>query len=396
MISPARLCALFTASVMMTALPYADSRAASAGTSCAGTVTDGPSRMLPLKSRPDTIRIKIDFPELIDDDAMKGGPELLTIATVGDIMTGTTYPTVRLPENGGKDLFRDVKEILCGADVAAGNLEGAICEGGTCTKRLASGRSYAFRMPPDHAELLSDAGLDFLSLANNHSNDFGSYGSTSSMQLLDKEGIGYAGLPGHETAVKEIGGVRYGFCAFGHNSHTIKHQDTSAVRRIVSSLADSCDIVIVSFHGGAEGADKAHLPYGTETYLGEDRGDLRSFARLCIDCGADVVFGHGPHVTRAVEVYRGRFVAYSLGNFCTPFGINLNGINGHAPVVEIAIAKDGRFVRGKIYSFIQQYGIGPRKDSLNIVARHIRSLSEEDVPDSPLVISDDGDMDIVL
>ena len=335
------------------------------------------------------IRICVGWPGLIDDSAMG---QRVTIALAGDIMTGTTYPEPRLPANGGKYLFKNVSGILKKADMAAANLEGAVCEGGTSTKRVVAGRSYAFRMPPEHVALLKEAGFGFLSLANNHSNDFGSFGSASTMHLLDSIGIGYAGLPRCESHVRESDGVRYGFCAFGHNAHTLKIQDTATVKRIVSSLAASCDIVIVSFHGGAEGADHAHLPYGTETYLGEDRGDLRAFARLCIDNGADIVFGHGPHVTRAVELYKDRFIAYSLGNFCTPFGINLDGINGHAPVLEIKTDTSGRFLCGKIHSFIQPYGTGPRADSTGIAVRQIRMLTEEDIKGSPLIISENGEM----
>ena len=316
---------------------------------------------------------------------------LLTLALCGDIMMGTTYPTVRLPENEGRDIFSDVKQLFLDADFAAGNLEGVICEGGVCTKNTANANNYAFRMPERYAHLLTDAGFDYLNLANNHTNDFGSFGLDRTRELLEKEGISYSGLPDCESTVVERGGVRYGICSFGHNSYTLKHTDTAAVTRIVTALRPQCDILVVTFHGGAEGSKYSHLPDGPETYLGENRGNLRAFAHHCIDLGADVVFGHGPHVTRAVECYKDRIVAYSLGNFCTTFGVNLSGVNGYAPVLVVRIDRTGRFVEGRIHSFIQTQGTGPRLDPTDKVAQHMRSLSETDFRGQcGLDISDNG------
>ena len=243
-----------------------------------------------------------------------------TIALCGDIMMGTTYPTVRLPEKDGADIFADVKQLFLDADFSAGNLEGVICEGGSCTKNTGKANNYAFRMPESYVHLLTDAGFDYLNLANNHTNDFGSYGLERTREVLEREGIAYSGLPDCESVVVEKDGVRYGVCSFGHNSYTLKHTDTASVTRIVTALRPKCDILIVTFHGGAEGSKYSHLPDGPETYLGENRGNLRAFAHHCIDLGADLVFGHGPHVTRAVECYNDRLIAYSLGNFC--FGGN--------------------------------------------------------------------------
>ena len=316
---------------------------------------------------------------------------LLTVAMCGDIMMGTTYPTVRLPQNDGADIFADVKDLFVNADLAAGNLEGVICEGGTCTKNTGKANNYAFRMPESYVHLLTDTGFDYLNLANNHTNDFGAYGLTRTRQLLEEEDIAYSGLPDCETAVVERGGIRYGICSFGHNSYTLKHTDTASVTRIVTDLRPRCDILIVSFHGGAEGSKQSHLPDGPEYYLGENRGSLREFAHHCVDLGADIVFGHGPHVTRAVECYKDRIIAYSLGNFCTTFGVNLAGVNGYAPVLVVRIDRDGRFVDGRIHSFIQTQGTGPKTDAANVVAQHMRTLSLTDFRgDCGLNISDNG------
>ena len=356
------------------------------GTAVASDAADGTLQLL---HGQDSIHVEISWPELIPEDALPPG-DCHTVALVGDMMLGTTFPKERLPEHDGRELFRDCADILAGADITAGNLEGVLCDDGESTKKIVEGRSYAFRMPSRYVSRLSDVGFDFLSLANNHVRDFGDEGLKSTMSLLDSMAISYAGLPSCRFAVRESKGTRFGFCAFGHNFYTLEHTDSSCVREIVSELREICDILIVSFHGGAEGAEMSHLPYGRETYLGEDRGNLREFAHLCIDLGADIVFGHGPHVTRAIELYKGRFIAYSLGNFCTPYGVNITGINGYAPLVELKVFPDGSFRAGKIHSYIQIPGRGPRQDSDGLVSRHIAGLSKDDIPDSPLVIRPDG------
>ena len=318
--------------------------------------------------------------------------QTLNIAMTGDIMMGTTYPSIMLPANDGRDLFRDAKEILAGADLTVGNLEGAICDGGRSTKGTGP-NSYAFRTPTSYGHLLKEAGFDFLSMANNHANDFGLEGIESTESVLDAQGILYAGIAGRvESTIIERKGLTIGLCAFGHNSYTLKHTDLNTVGRIVDDLVSCCDLVIVSFHGGAEGRTKNHLPNGPETFLGENRGSLRQLAHFCIDHGADVVYGHGPHVVRAMEVYKDRFIAYSLGNFCTPYNVSLTGISGYAPVVEININADGSFIDGKIHSFLQTRGIGPREDAAGSVARVIRNLSAADIPQSQATIDAQGNI----
>ena len=316
----------------------------------------------------------------------------LTISMVGDVMMGTTYPSIMLPANDGADLFRDAKKILQRTDLTVGNLEGTLCDGGQSTKGSGP-NSYSFRTPTKYAPLLKEAGFDYMSMANNHAHDFGEEGFVSTERCLKEQGILFSGIAGRvESAVIERKGRRIGLCAFGHNSYTLKHTDLNTVGRIVDELVKTCDLVIVSFHGGAEGRTKSHLPYGSETFLGEDRGSLRELAHFCIDHGADVVYGHGPHVVRATEVYKGRFIAYSLGNFCTPYNVSLTGISGYAPIMEITIDGDGRFRHGKIHSFLQTRGTGPRWDKEAHVAQEIKSLTESDIPHSEAKIDLQGNI----
>lgn len=317
--------------------------------------------------------------------------DTLTIAMVGDVMMGTTYPSMMLPQHEGKELFKDAVSILKGADLTVGNLEGTLCDGGRSTKGTGP-NSYSFRTPTSFAPRLKEVGFDFLSMANNHANDFGQEGIESTERCLREQGILYSGIAGRvESVVLERKGKKIGICAFGHNSYTLKHTDLSVVGRIVDDLVSRCDLVVVSFHGGAEGRDKSHLPQGGETFLGENRGSLRQLAHFCIDHGADVVYGHGPHVLRAAEVYKGRFIAYSLGNFCTPYNVSLVGISGYAPLVEIKIdPQTGKFLTGQIHPFIQTRGIGPRTDKTGAVVKQMKQLSDADVPQSQARIDEQG------
>lgn len=317
------------------------------------------------------------------------------IIGVGDMMLGTNYPSKSyLPVNGGKDLLKEVTPILEAADVTFGNLEGTILnEGGTVKRCNNPSLCYAFRSPESYVNHFANAGFDVVSLANNHSGDFGASGRKRTKAVLDEAGIAYAGLAGtDETAIFEKNGRTYGFCAFAPNSGTCDVRNISRAKQIVAALAEKVDIVIVSFHGGAEGAKHRHVPKRSETYYGENRGNVYAFARGVIDAGADIIFGHGPHVTRGVELYKDRFITYSLGNFCTYGRFNLRGSAGVAPIIELEVDGEGRFISGQITPIYQMKTHGPKVDSQKRAIKEIIELTKADFPDSPLLIDADGYM----
>lgn len=317
------------------------------------------------------------------------------IIGVGDMMLGTNYPSASyLPANGGKDLLTDVAPILQAADLTFGNLEGTILdEGGTVKRCKDPSLCYAFRSPESYVNHFVKAGFDVVSLANNHSGDFGPAGRTRTKEVLDEVGIAYAGLAGtDETAIFEKNGLTYGFCAFAPNRGTCDIRNIARAKEIVASLEQKADIVIVSFHGGAEGAKHRHVPKRTETYYGENRGNVHAFAHAVIDAGADIVFGHGPHVTRGVELYKDRFITYSLGNFCTYGRFNLRGSAGVAPIVELEVDNTGSFVSGKLIPIYQMKTHGPKIDQQNRAINEVIELSKADFPESPLLIGKDGKM----
>ena len=159
---------------------------------------------------------------------------------------------------------------------------------------------------------------------------------------------------------------------------------------LVDRLEASHDLVIVSFHGGAEGADRTHVTRQPEEFYGERRGNVYEFAHAAVDAGADIVIGHGPHVPRAVEVYRHRFIAYSLGNFWTWKRFNLRGPNGLAPVLDLEVDREGRAVAARIVS-ARQSGLGsPRLDPGGRAARAIAELTASDFPEAGLRFDETG------
>lgn len=316
----------------------------------------------------------------------------ITIAAVGDIMLGSNWPDGRdLPPNNGADLLRPVTPILARADLAFGNLEGPLVDGGTSAK-AGGAHSFAFRVPTKYGVHLQRAGLDVLSLANNHASDFGARGRASTRRVLDKLGIAHAGDKG-TVAYRTVRGRRIALVAFAHNNVAHNVNDVANARRVVADLAASgrADLIVVSFHGGGEGAGFQHVGRGPETFLGESRGDLRRFSHAVVDAGADLVLGHGPHVVRGMEVYRGRLIAYSLGNFATYGKFGLRGPTALSLILEARLAaSDGTFRGGRIHAAIQHKPGGPRPDPKRRVVPVLRRLSTADFGKNAARITPEG------
>ena len=254
--------------------------------------------------------------------------DTITVIGVGDIMMGSNYPdNAGLPPKEGQFLFQEVEEILKSADVTMGNLEGVLLNDGGTPKTCRDPKvCYVFRSPENYVQNLVHAGFDVMSLANNHAGDFGEVGRKSSIASLESVGIHHAGQTTTPFSIFEKEGVKYGFAAFAPNGGCVNINDLDQARKIVAHLDSLCDVVIISFHGGAEGPQYQHVPRASELFHGENRGNVYQFAHTVIDAGADIVFGHGPHVVRGIEVYKDRFVSYSLGNFCTYGGINVSAL----------------------------------------------------------------------
>lgn len=318
--------------------------------------------------------------------------DYLEISAVGDIMLGSTFPSEDgLTTHDGKESFDAIKPFLTG-DIIFGNLEGVLLDGDhppKCKDSL-SKNCYVFKMPERYGKVLKEAGFNLISIANNHISDFKGVGRKSTATVLDSLNIQFAGLLSKPTAIFKQGGITYGFAAFAPNAYTVSMLDLKKATTLISKLKKETDIVIVSFHGGAEGTEFERLPKAPETYIGENRGDVYAFAHTAIDAGADLVLGHGPHVTRSVEVYKNKFISYSLGNFVTHGKINILGASGIAPLLTIKLKKNGDFKSSRVISTYQTKSGGLQVDSLNRAFHKLKNLTDADFQGHQLDFSELG------
>jgi poly-gamma-glutamate capsule biosynthesis protein CapA/YwtB (metallophosphatase superfamily) len=306
------------------------------------------------------------------------------------MMIGTDFPQNHLPDDDGVSFLTHVAPVLSAADVAFGNLEGVLMDGGEPVKKCSNPSAcYLFRSPTRYARHYRDAGFDVLSLANNHARDFGEEGRTSSMEAIAAAGMHHSGRL-DDFASMEQDGLKVAVLAYAVTKNSNMLLDYELAFTTVAEFAATHDIVVVSFHGGAEGADATHLPFAEEEYYGEPRGDIVWFARGVVDAGADLVIGHGPHVVRGMERYKDRLIAYSLGNFATYYGISVAGIKGIAPILTTTLDGEGKFIEGDITSTIQLRPDGPSIDPKHRALNLIRGLSIDDFGEPGLAFLPDG------
>jgi poly-gamma-glutamate capsule biosynthesis protein CapA/YwtB (metallophosphatase superfamily) len=314
---------------------------------------------------------------------------VIRIAAVGDIMMGTTFPEEILPPEDGATLFRAVAPLLAGHDVVFGNLEGPLTDverSPKCPKPRRNGRPcFAFRTPPRYAARLAEAGFTAVNVANNHSLDFGMEGLDNTLAALDNAGIQPVG--GERVAVFTIEEKSVAVAGFSYSLRTrYVHplRDVEAAREIVAGLKNRYDLVVVSFHGGAEGARAMRVADTEEEFMGEQRGNVVRFARAVVDAGADLVLGHGPHVPRAIEVYRGKLIAYSLGNFAVYSMFNIKGPSGLGYVLQAELDPEtGDVVRFRTPSVSLRHPGIPDPDPSGKAEALLRKLSEEFLAGEP-------------
>ncbi|WP_219014036.1 MULTISPECIES: CapA family protein [unclassified Streptomyces] len=267
------------------------------------------------------------------------------IAAVGDVVMGSLPDD--LPPDDGASFFDPVEELLTG-DVVLGNLEGTLTTGGSSKCDSIEGPNcFAFRVPPSYGHLLKKAGFTAMNTANNHIDDFGAEGRRETFAALRSANLLYTGRLGQIT-VQRVRGIRVALIGFAPDHGANDITDIPAARQLTARAAKMADIVIVTMHAGAEGSDRTHVEPGTEYFLGENRGDGYRFSHAVIDAGADLVVGSGPHVMRGMEFYKGRLIAYSLGNF-TGYGVlGLGGTLSTSGVLQVTLRADGGYVSGQL------------------------------------------------
>ncbi|MGD1805302.1 CapA family protein [Dapis sp. BLCC M126] len=314
----------------------------------------------------------------------------ITIKAVGDIIPGTNYPKNKLHPKK-QDLFASVKPLLQDADIVFGNFESTLTSYPKSRKRMGSGRVFAFRTPPDYRYLLKDAGFNVLSVANNHSFDFFKKGFEDTITNIQSLGMQAVGKKG-EIVYRKVKGINIAFIAFSNYSYHNSMLDLDSAKKLVQEADEKADIVVISVHAGAEGTRALRIKNKTEYFFGENRGNKVLFARTLIDEGADLILGHGPHVPRAMEVYQGKLIAYSLGNFMGYRTLSSKGKLGYSLVLELDVNPRGDFVSGKILPVhLNSKGI-PYPDKLGRSIKLIRELTNKDFPKTMLEINSKGEI----
>ena len=313
-----------------------------------------------------------------------------TLSATGDIMMSNA-PS-RLPANDGKGFFNSVRDGLK-SDLVMGNLEQPLTVDTGTTKcgSPPTAHCFAFRSPPSYAKHLKDAGFELLNTANNHAKDYGTQGYRNTVRALEAAGLKHTGAQ-DEITVVEVNGVRVAVLGFSSYAGANSLIDLDAARAVTKKAAERADVVVVQVHMGAEGSEMGHVRPGTEIFYSENRGDPMKFSRAVIDAGADVVVGHGPHVLRGMEFYKGKLIAYSLGNFAGGGKtLSSDGVLKYGGILHVSIAKDGSFVGGKFLStYLNSAGV-PTRDSRNErgLAR-VLDLSKDDFGDTAATIGKDG------
>ena len=245
-------------------------------------------------------------------------PARVLLAAVGDVMLGRSVGA-RLEAEGAEVAFAGVRDILAGADIAVANLESAVGVTGAPAPK-----AYTFRAPPVAVEALALAGIDLVSLANNHSLDYGPESLAETRALLaersilspgagpnraaahapatiEREGLTIAFLA-YVTVPVELGGYDPGTWAATDDTPGVAWLDIPTMTEEIAAARRDADLVVVLLHFGLE-------------WEPEPSAAQREQARAAIDAGATLVIGSHPHVLQPLEAYGDGLIAYSLGNF---------------------------------------------------------------------------------
>ncbi|MBC7230531.1 MAG: CapA family protein [Actinobacteria bacterium] len=272
----------------------------------------------------------------------------VTIAAAGDVNLdldqlrqgyGYSYP------------WTEVAGLLQSADLAFCNLECAVSHRGSPVP----GKGFTFRGSPDALPAMREAGIDVVSHANNHARDWGTEAFLDSLHFLDASGIARCGSgadyqAAHAPAYLTAGGLRVAFLAYSDINWpgwpagagypgVADAADAAGMARDIAAARERADVVAVSFHWGIE---REYTPNARQ----------RQLARFAVDCGADLVLGHHPHVAQGFEVYRGRLICYSLGNFV----FNPGSQECNYTMLPVIAMDSGGFVEATIYPVLISSG----------------------------------------
>lgn len=223
-----------------------------------------------------------------------------TLATDVNASTEGSFAAYASQLGGDYSYFlKNVAPVFAEDDLTIVNFEGTLSNQGT-----RQDKQFAFRGKPEYVQVLTTSSVEAANLANNHSADYGDVSLTDTIKYLNEAGI--SNFIGTNTAMREINGISVGLVGI----NALNEEEAGKLEKAIGSVKSlGAQLVIVSMHWGEE---KATAPNEQQIEL----------AHKAVDLGADLVIGTHPHVLQGIEKYNGRYIAYSLGNFC--FGGNNN------------------------------------------------------------------------
>ena len=262
------------------------------------------------KEKIDTSHVKVKNLVINTKDSKKdkNKTRTITISSMGDCTLGTdeNFDQSRslnafYNSQGADYFFKNVRSILEKDNLSIVNFEGTLT-----TSDTRADKKFAFKAEPNYVDILTGSSVEAANIANNHSSDYGESSRTDTLKVLKDAGIATFGF--EHVALLDVDGVKVGLTGiYELAEHLEKKQQ---VKENIAALKEAgAELIIVNFHWGIE---REYVPNDTQ----------KTLAHLAVDEGADLVIGHHPHVLQGIEKYKGKYIAYSLGNFC--FGGNSN------------------------------------------------------------------------
>jgi hypothetical protein len=305
-------------------------------------------------------------------------PGPVSVLWMGDTTPGSSAGD---PPDQARALFANVRTRMHDADFTFVNLEGTLARdvAGTTDKcgGDSGGTCFSFAAPASYAASLKWAGIDIVNVANNHANDFGPVGEAATLKALDTVGIAHTGQPNQITILRH-GTTKVAFLGFAPYPWAARLDQIPQAQILIRRATTLADVVVVAIHAGAEGADQTHTPVGEEEAYGEDRGNTRGFAHAAVDAGADLVVGSGPHVLRGIERYRGKLIAYSLGNFAGWKNFAEGGVLSLSGMLEVRMTGHGVPTAAKFTPLVLADPGVPEYDADGQSTELVNSVSADD------------------
>lgn len=265
----------------------------------------------------------------------------ITISFAGDVTLGNYIgaPYYGSFDNEFKDrdgdysyFLKNVSDIFKNDDITIVNFEGTLTDStyGN-TEKL-----FAFKGDPSYINILKEGNIEAVSIANNHSQDYFEQGLEDTKNILTENNIKYSGMG--STSIIEADGIKVGLLAYNGWNENYTDNFLSKIKNDIDELKKETNMVAVYFHWGSERAN-----YPTQVQI--------DFAHFCIDNGVDLVIGSHPHVLQGIEEYKGKYIAYSLGNFC--FGGNYNPADKDSMIYQQTFNfENGKLVSSEIPNII--------------------------------------------